>query len=644
MPLPADSLSTLEAVCDAILPPGPSSWRDEVASRIAAAVDGSASAGDRAQFIRLLRLLDTPAAMLLAAGRWTRLAALARPAREAALRRLAQHPLPSVRGAFQALERLAVTVYYGDSDDAGRNPAWAAVGYPGPLPFVAAAPSPIVPVTLRSGATLQCDVVVVGSGAGGGVVAGELAAAGWNVIVIERGPLADPPTFTHREIGTLRRLYLDGGMRTTSDRGVTILAGSCVGGGTVVNYTTSLRLPDEVRAVWARVSGLDWFVGDAFDTSLDAVCRRLGVNVEHNHPSRRDEIMARGLRALGWHLEPTPRNVAGCGQDDLCGYCGFGCVRGAKQSMLATYLADAWTNGARFLVDCTAERVLIEDGRARGVAVRTKEGHAATVRARVVVAAAGAIHTPALLLRSGVRGGLIGRRIYLHPVAALWGRFDEDVQPWTGTIQAIYSDALARQHDGYGVRFETAPIHPALFALALPWAGAAEFGAAMALLPRTSLVGVLLRDRVGGRVTIDRHGAPVVRYRLSPYDRGHLRCGLEGAARVLLAAGARGVTTSQWRRVELEPHQAIESWLDAVDQAGYGPHDMMLASFHQMGTCPMGRNPRSSVVDATGECHALRDLYVADASLFPTASGVNPMITIGGLAHHIAQQINARAR
>jgi choline dehydrogenase-like flavoprotein len=432
------------------------------------------------------------------------------------------------------------------------------------------------------------------------------------VLVVERGPLADPPQFTHREVPTFRRLYLDGGMLTTRNRRVALLAGSCLGGGTVVNYTTSLRLPDDVRKEWARVSGLDLFTSTAFTEAMDAVCARLSVNLDHNRPSRRDELMARGLAALGWHHDRMPRNVVGCSQDDVCGYCGFGCIRDAKQSMLATYLIDAWSHGARFLVECAAERVVVERGRARGIVARTRDGRTVRVAARAVVVAAGAIHTPALLLRSGL-GGPIGKRIYLHPVVAAWGHFDERVEPWNGTIQAIYSEELARLHRGYGVRFETAPVHPALFALALPWAGANEFDRAMRELPRTSFVGVLLRDRVGGGVTIDREGAPLVSYRLSRYDRRHLRRGLAGAARVLQAAGATSVVT----------------------------HDALYASFHQMGTCPMGRHPRS-VVNDTGRTHEVPDLYVADASLFPTASGVNPMITIAALAYHVAQEVKAR--
>jgi choline dehydrogenase-like flavoprotein len=482
--------------------------------------------------------------------------------------------------------------------------------------------------------------VVVGSGAGGGVVAAELAAAGQDVIVLEKGEHHETGDIDQLEVASFRRLYLDAGLTATADQGVILLAGSCLGGGTVVNYTTSFATPDGVRAEWSRVSGLDLFTSSAFTRSLDAVCARLGVNTDHGAASSRDAIMEAGLRACGWHVATMPRDVVGCTQDDVCGYCGFGCARDAKRSTLRTYLEDAAAGRARFVVECDARRVIVERGVAVGVEARSRGGARLRVRARAVVAAAGAVNTPALLLRSGL-GGEVGNGLRLHPVTAAWALFDREVRPWTGTVQSRYSNELADLDGGYGVRFETAPVHPAFQAIGATWDGADAFAATMDELPRTSLVGLLVRDRDGGRVTVARSGRPVLRYQVSPYDQRHVRRGLEAAARVLLAAGARRVRAVTARPAVLEAGGSVDEWLALLDHIGYGPNRTGYVTFHQMGSCRMGADAARGAVDGAGQSHEVRRLFVADASLFPNASGVNPMITVMALAHHVAQEMKA---
>jgi choline dehydrogenase-like flavoprotein len=338
-----------------------------------------------------------------------------------------------------------------------------------------------------------------------------------------------------------------------------------------------------------------------------------------------------------------PRNVQGCTQDDTCGYCGLGCIHDAKCSTLKTCLQEAHARGARIIVNCAAERIDINHGRASGVQARTRAGHTVKVRARVIVVAAGAFGSPALLLRSGMVKA-VGQNLRLHPATGVWGHFDQEVRPWTGSLQALYSDQFANLHQGYGVKFETVPMHPGLLALGAPWRSAQQFDDLARELAHTSLVGVLPRDRYGGRVSINRDGVPVINYRVSRYDQQHIRTGVEGAARVLLAAGAKRIYSTQNRPVSYEvgKRDSLQDWLDRVDRVGYGANQTIYFSFHQMGTCRMGSDPATSVVQGNGETHAVRNLFVADGSLFPTASGVNPMVTIVALAHHVAQRIKAR--
>ena len=518
------------------------------------------------------------------------------------------------------------------------------MGYPGPLGPPPSTPQRLAPLDVGSDMTLDADVVIVGSGAGGGVMAGELAAAGRDVLVLEKGPCVNEADFTHREVETLERMYDAGALMTTDDLGLVVLQGSCLGGGTVINYTTSFHTPDHVREEWAREHGLPHFREREFTNSLDAVAARLHVTTDEHRPSGRDAVLIRGLERLGWHHGLLPRNTHGCAQDDGCGYCGLGCRRGAKQSTLRTYLEDAAAAGARFVVHAEVTRVTRAQGRASGVeAVVRAPGRSPrqlTVRARTVVVACGAIHSPALLLRSGIESRALGQHLALHPATAVFGFMPEDVRPWTGTVQAHYSDQFADLDHGYGFKFETAPIHPSLAALAMPWAGRQAFDAAMQRLPRVALVGVLLRDRHTGRVSIDRDGKPVIRYRLSSYDKVHLHDAVEAAGELLEAAGAQEICTPQPGWVAYRPdgtRSARQQWMSAVSDTGFGPNEFTLVTFHQMASCRMGGNRASSVVNAEHQVWDVPGLYVADASAFPTSSGVNPMLTIMGMAHRAAK-------
>jgi long-chain-alcohol oxidase len=543
--------------------------------------------------------------------------------RERALLAWCDSRLALRRAGFQALRKGLLTIAYTQPG----TPAWERIGYPGPLGRTRTTDRTLSTLRVGRDTTLDCDVCVVGSGAGGGVAAAVLAQAGLDVVVLEAGGHYEEADFDGAELDGFRRLYHGRGTTATDDHGIGILAGSCVGGGTVVNYTTSFRTPDGIREEWGGV-----FASDAFTRALDIVCERIGVNTDHSRLSKREEIVGRGLNALGWHVGLMPRNVRGCDQDGVCGYCGYGCPLGAKQSTLRTWLVDAQDAGARILARTRVERVVLVGERVRGVEARTDEGHAVAVRSRAVVAACGAIETPALLRRSGLTSPGIGRNLHLHPVGGALGVFTEEIRPWEGTLQAIHSDQVE------GAKLETTAMHPALLVGAAPWRSAAQHGEVMSWLPRISLVGVLLRDRDSGEVRVGRDGRPVVRYRLSERDVARLRAGTEAAARVLEAAGAVRVVSAHARYVRYEPGGSgdLGTFMRDADACGWGPGQIALYSFHQMGTAAMG-----SVCGDFGEVVGPRSLVVADASAFPSASGVNPMVTIEALAHVNASALAA---
>jgi long-chain-alcohol oxidase len=539
------------------------------------------------------------------------------------------------RAAFHGLRKAALALAYGlPGRDGAPNPAWERIGYPGPIgPVFEPPPKAIEPLVVTSDLELHCDVCVVGSGAGGGTAAAILAVAGLDVVVLEAGGYYDDLDFDGAELEGYRR-YLGNASSATRDQSVGILAGACLGGGTVINYTTSFRTPDEVREEWAG-HGVPAFTSQTFTESLDAVCRRLGVNVDHNRRSRREELVDRGLARLGWHEDAMPRNVLGCDQGVSCGYCPYGCRLGAKQSTVKTWLADAYAAGARILVGTPAERVLVERGVARGVLARTVEGRVVQVRSRAVVVACGSIMTPALLQHSGIGNHVVGRHLRLHPVAATLGIFEEEVRPWEGTMQAIYSDEHRFLDAGYGLKYETTAEHPTFIATFAPWQGAARHAELMDRARYGVGIGALLRDRGEGRVRVDRGGRPIVDYRLSNYDTQHLRTGVEGMARILEAAGARRIVLGHAKLVDYEPgtRGTLEDYLRAADAAGYGPGRLSVFSFHQMGSARMGGSPDHSACDPEGQLWGVQNAVVCDASTFPTASGVNPMVTIEAIAH-----------
>jgi len=619
--------NVLRAVAATLIADGPPDLGERVAQRIASLPRPA----DRAELDLLLRLLDVTAVNLLLSGISKPFTRMSPSQRERCLRSWATSAIPQRRKAFQALKRITAVTHY-------TTPGVArAIGYPGPLSPPPPTPKPIRPVAITADTSLSCDVLVVGSGAGGGVVAGELTLAGKDVIVLEKGGYRNEADFTHQESDALDTMYDAGGLLATRDLGLVVLQGSTLGGGTVINYTTSFATPDGVRDEWARQHHLPHFSSSEFTRSLDAVAARIGVNIDHARPSGRDQVLIRGLERMGWHHGLLPRDVRGCPQDDECGYCGMGCRRGAKQSTLITYLQDAAARGARIVTNCDVRRVSFARGAAVGVEARCGR-HAVTVRAGAVVVAAGSVHSPALLLRSGITLPALGRHLALHPATAVFADMDEEVQPWTGTVQAHYSDQFADLNRGYGFKFETAPVHPSLQALAVPWESGAQYRDRMARLPRTALVGILLRDRFGGRVRVDRDGVAVMDYRLSRYDGRHLRRAIGAAAEVLEAAGAREIWAPLARAVTYRPgaRSAREDWLRRVDRAGWGANQLLLVTFHQMASCRMGARRRTSVVDAEHRVWGIRGLYVADASTFPSASGVNPMLTVMAIAHRAA--------
>ena len=641
--------AALDAICDTFVPGGeglPSATELGVPDTLLGLVARNPRAAERRQVAQLLGLWDTRLLCAIAGGGVRRFTSLSQTDRERVLLSWADSRLPQRRAAFQALRKGALLSYYGSGGANGaRNPAWDAIGYPGPLGRPDnPPPRTITPVTVTEDTTLDCDVVIVGSGAGGGTAAAVLTNAGLDVVIVEAGGYYSEAEFDGAEVSGFDRLYLNGGGMASADGSIGLLAGQALGGGTLVNYSFSFRTPDDVRREWAAEHGVAQVATRDFDDSLEAVWERIGVNAEHSLPSRRDESIRAGFDKLGWDWDVMQRNVRGC-TAEVCRLCHYGCQLGAKQSTLKTWIQDAHDGGARVLVGTRADKVRIDQGRARGIEAQTVDGHRVTIDARAVVSACGALHTPALLQRSGVRSKALGKHLRLHPVMVVWGQFDEEIRPWEGMLSSTYSDQDADMDGkGYGVKYEHVAIPPSILLTFSPWRGGRQHAELMQAMPYTAGLGVLLRDHGIGEVRTGRDGEPVVRYKLTPEDVQHMRRGVRGGAQVIEAMGARRIISSHSKWVAYEPGRNgnLDSFASDADACGWGAGQAQAVSFHIMGSARMGRSATDSVCDPTGQVWGTPGLYVMDGSAFPTASGVNPMVTIEALAHMNARALAAK--
>ena len=656
--LSAGETRTLEAVCDALMPsiarparedPGGLMSRSASDLDVAGSLVGAFAGMDgetQARFRQLLAFLGSPLFGLLLAGRPKGFAELPPQLQERALQRMAQSRLPIVRQAFQALKRPVAFIFY-SAPIGGANPNWTAIGYEAITPPLTAraTPKPIRTIAVDADVELTADAVVIGSGAGGSVVAAELAAAGKDVVVLEMGEYLNEADFTGNEAEMTSRLFLGGGLLATRDLGITVLAGSCLGGGTVVNWSDSLRTPDDVLDEWEHQHGLEGVTGPAFQRGFDVAERRMQVNTLDSVPNENNAALRAGCEALGYHWDFIPRNANGCEQ--RCGACQYGCPFGRKHSAVLTFLQDAHDRGARIVAGCRVERVIVRQGQAVGVEA-TAGGRRLVAWAPTVVVAGGSVESPALLLRSGLDNPNIGRHLHLHPVAVVAGFYNRPIRAWTGSPQTIKTDQFARIHGDYGFRIEMAPALPGTIASGTSWEGGLEHKTQMLRSAHAAIFFVLTRDTGEGTVAVDSRGKPVIRYWPNRVDSGFLVRGMQEIVRIAFAGGANSVSTTHSPPLRLGVEgagaagaQALDRFAAEIAGRGIAPNRLPLFSAHQMGTCRLGADPIKSVADPYGQVHGIRGLFVADASGFPSASGVNPMLSVMALAYRVSQRIKA---
>ena len=486
----------------------------------------------------------------------------------------------------------------------------------------------------------ECDVAIVGSGAGGAAAAATLAEAGLDVLVLESGPYVDRAGYPSDPLEAMPLFYRDGGMTIAMGKpAIPVPVGRTVGGTTVINSGTCFRAPREVLEEWREREGVDW--ATELDPIYEAAEETLAVTpLDIETLGRNGQLCAEGARALGASGGPISRNAGRCVQ---CSSCPLGCRIDAKRAAHVSYLPRAVAAGARVRAGVQVQRVLTENGRAVGLACRAgmpttgaqemrRNGRPAAgrdwqVRAKAVISAGGAFGTPELLLRSGIRHPALGRHLHIHPAAWIGARYEEEVRGWEGVMQSYYVD----QWQPEGILLEATFTPLSFGAQWLPGAGAA-FTDRVANFDHIASIGVHLHDRSEGRVGLSSNGSLRLSYHLLEEEARRIQFGIARAAEIHFAAGATEVypnvgPVSVIKRGELEEFEALR----------LRPADLRLEAFHPMSTARMGANPDTSVVGPNGAVRGIEGLYVADGSLLPTSVGVNPMMTIIACATHVAR-------
>lgn len=631
------------------------------------------------QLLFVLNALNTRAGSIVLTGYATPLDCLPIGTREKILQSWATARLPLFRALFRSLTSLVKVLWVRTSPTLGQVLSFPRTPVhdnpPGtffPFKFLqippAAAPEPEV---------IEVDVVVVGSGCGGAVASKVLAESGLRVLVVDKSYYWPPENLPMSEEEGSNHLFANGGVIQSDDNSIAVVAGSAWGGGGTVNWSASLQPQGYVRREWSQKFGLSYFTSAAFQADLDAVCERMGVGsaaIEHN---KTNQVLLEGARKLGFAAKVVPQNTGG--EAHNCGYCTYGCGSCGKKGPTESYLPDAAKAGASFLEGFDAQEILFADSAddldrqatgvrgtwtsrdsTGGVAGVDRTRREVIVKASKVIIAAGTIATPLVLLRSGLTNPHIGRHLHLHPVSFVGAIWDQDVRPWEGPILTAVVNEFENLDDGYGAKLEATTMIPGLFLPILPWQSGLQYKELAAKMKRMTGYISLARDRYGGRVYPDPvDGRCRVQYSPSKYDKEHILQGLAGLAEIAYVEGAReifaaipGLETFVRPASDLPANVHVagnekpsvndpefQAWLNKLRRRGLPSPDAGFASAHQMGTCRMGSSAANSVLDSKGRVWGTQGLYLCDASAFPSASGVNPMITVMAISRGIARGI-----
>ncbi|KAG8528919.1 uncharacterized protein KY384_006608 [Bacidia gigantensis] len=523
--------------------------------------------------------------------------------------------------------------------------------------------------------TLETDVVIVGSGCGGGVAAKNLAEAGHKVIVCEKAYHWGPEHLPMSQQDSMVHLFQNAGMISSDDGSVTCIAGGAFGGGGTVNWSASLQTQAFVRKEWAE-AGLPMFTSGQYQTSLDRICERMGVSTKFVEHNVNNKVLSEGARKLGYAYHDVPQNTGG--KQHYCGYCTMGCGAAEKQGPVVSFLPDAERAGAQFIEGFATQKILFGSVNGKktaigvegtwisrdsngGVSGNDRTTRRVVIKAKRVIISGGTMQSPLLLLRSGLTNPHIGRNFHLHPVTFVNSyhpdrpRFD----PWEGGILTTVVDEFQNlDGKGHGTKIECMTMLPSWVLPFQTWRGGLDYKDMCTKLPWITCHLSLVRDRDSGRVYPDPvSGDPRFVYTPSAFDRKHMLEGIIAGAKIAYVEGAKEIwlchanmpvfvrpPTADDEDSEGVNNPAFQAWLDQLKKVGLPVGSTAFGTAHQMGTCRMAASPKDGVVDPTGRVWGTEGLYVADASVLPSASGVNPMVTTMALSDWISRGVAREMR
>ena len=479
------------------------------------------------------------------------------------------------------------------------------------------------------------EVAVIGSGAGGGIAA-NLLNQKYEVGIFDKGHF--PNGETNNETFGYHNFYETNAIQQTRGYKVQLLAGMGIGGGTSINWTTSLRTPDNILSEWdALTQQNNYFNSDSFNKSLDYICQNLNVDETNNKIPQKEIKLAQGLELNKTSYKIIPRNT----KNNDCLESGFSTFGHSDDTINSSY--KSWFSKDKFNEDniysnTQVKSLAISNGKATHINVE-HNGQSYSVAVEKVILASGSLNTPKILLNSGYKNKHLGQHLKLHPVSGVAGKFSELQNPWAGSMQGIYSDDNLFRKDNYGYLLEGLPMHPSLFFPFFP-NNQDNFGDFISSYNYWSGSIVLTSDTSSGSI-INKNPQHLWKYNLNNFDHGNLLHGIESLVKANFLAGAEEIMvatspTMHWKR---ESNEDIESFIGKVRKVRNEPFRILLGSAHQMGTARIHPNPSEGVIDLNGKVHGLENVYITDSSTFPRCSGVNPMITIQAMSHFLASKI-----
>ena len=479
------------------------------------------------------------------------------------------------------------------------------------------------------------EVAVIGSGSGGGIAASVLNEK-YEVGIFEKGSSGNG--MTNNETFGYHNFYDTYGIQQTRGYKVLLLAGMGIGGGTSVNWTTSLRTPDKILNEWDTLTKqANYFNSSEFKNSMDYVCKELNVDIKNNRIPQKEKKLAEGLELNNLSYKIIPRNTSNADCTES-GFSTFGRYDESINSSNKIWFSEERFEPNNVFSDTNIRSLKISNGKATHINVENN-GTLHEIAVDRVILAAGSLNTPKILLDSGYKNKHLGRNLKLHPVSGVAGKFSEEQKPWAGTMQGIYSDDNLFLKDNYGYLLEGLPMHPSLFFPFFP-NNLDNFSEFIKSYNNWSGSIVLTSDTSSGSI-INKYPQHLWDYKLNDFDHTNLIHGIVSLVKANYLAGAEEIMvasspTMHWKK---SSNESIEEFINKVELIKNEPYRMLLGSAHQMGTARINPNPEHGVVDLDGKVHGLDNVYIVDASTFPRCSGVNPMISIQSMSHFLMSKI-----